>query len=129
MKKIVLLVLMTVVAVNIVFANPTTTISGTIELSNGRISVVSGNTIYLVRGLDRYIGVIDGLRVGVQVSLEGQVFDSTIAGQREILFNPVTLTLNGQNYEIAFPAASNLAPGRAGRDTPNNDNSARTGRW
>jgi len=119
---------MTVVAGYIAFANTTTTISGTIQMVNGRISVVSGNTTYYARGLERFIGSIDGFRVGAQVSMQGQVIDSPAAGQNEVFFNPVILTLNGQNYEIGSPAASNFAPGRAGRDVPNGDSSARTGR-
>jgi hypothetical protein len=131
MRKIIFLALMTVVAGNILFANPantTTVISGTIELSNGRVSVVSGNTTYHVRGLDRFLGSIDGFRVGAQVLLEGQVIEPFTSDQREVFFNPVRLTLNGQNYEIGFPAAAGLAPDRTGRDIPNRDGFTRTGR-
>jgi hypothetical protein len=115
MKKIVLVCLFTAIIGGSLFAQsntPTTTIRGTLGLSNGRISVVSGNITYYVRGLERHVGFIDGLKEGAQVSLEGYASAPTIEGQRERLFYPVTLTLNGKNYEVGSQDANKPASGR-----------------
>ena len=120
MKKIVLLCLVTVIFGGSIFAQsntPTTTIRGTLGLTNGRVSVVSGNTTYYVSGLSRFVGFIDGLKEGAQVSLDGYATAPTIEGQRERVFYAVTLTLNGKNYQVGDPTAGNLALGRNGRGT------------
>ena len=113
MKKIVLLCLFAAIIGGSIFAQsntPTTVIKGTLGLSKGRISVVSGGITYYVRGLQRYVGFIDGLKEGAQVSLEGYAAAPTVEGQKDRLFYPVTLTFNGKNYEVGSPDARNLQP-------------------
>jgi hypothetical protein len=115
MKKIVLLCLLAAIIGGSVFAQantPTTTIRGTLGLSGGRISVVSGNITYYVRGLERFVGFIDGLKEGAQVSLDGYATAPAIEGQRDRSFYPVILTLNGKNYEVGSPAAGSMMSGR-----------------
>jgi len=109
MKKIVLLCLLTAIIGGSIFAQsntPTTTIRGTLGLSSGRISVVSGNITYYIRGIQRFVGFIDGLKEGAQVSFDGYALAPTVEGQRDRLFYPVTLTLNGKNYEVGSPNAN-----------------------
>ena len=118
MKKLVLLCLFITILGGVVFAQsntPTSTIRGTLGLSAGRISVVSGNIIYYVRGLQRFVGFIDGLKEGAQVSVDGYAAAPAIDGQNYRSFYPVTLTLNGKNYEVGSPAAGNMAGGRNGK--------------
>ena len=118
MKKIVLLCLVTVIIGGSIFAQsntPTTTIRGTLGLTNGRISVVSGNITYYVSGLSRFVGFIDGLKEGAQVSLDGYATAPAIEGQRDRVFYAVSLTLNGKNYQVGDPSAVNLALGRNGK--------------
>jgi len=115
MKKVVLVCLLTAVIAGGIFAQsntPTTTIRGTLGLSNGRVSVVSGNITYYVSGLTRFVGFIDGLKEGAQVSISGYATAPTIEGQAYRSFYPVTLTLNGKNYEVGSPDANKLASGR-----------------
>jgi hypothetical protein len=115
MKKLVLLCLFIAVICGITFAQsntPTTTIKGTLGLSNGRISVVSGNITYYVGGLQRFVGFIDGLKEGAQVSIDGYAAAPTIEGQKDRLFRAVKLTLNGKTYEVGSPDAANMRNGR-----------------
>jgi len=119
MKKIVLLCLIAALISGSIFAqaktpaaNLTTTIKGTLGLSNGRISVISENITYYVRGLGRFVGFIDGLKEGAQVSLEGYVAAPRAEGQKDRLFHPITLALNGKNYEVGSPFAGNMTRGR-----------------
>ena len=111
MKKIVLFVFLTAAAGGILVAQtsapaPTVTIRGTLGLSSGRIAVKSGSLSYYVRGLERLIGFIDGLKDGAQVSLEGYASVPSIEGQTERLFYPVKLTLNGKDYEVGSAQAA-----------------------
>lgn len=119
MKKIVLLCLLAALVCGSIFAQSntpaTTTIKGTLGLSAGRISVVSGNITYYVRGLERFVGFIDGLKEGAQVSLDGYASAPRVEGQKDRLFYPVTLTLNGKNYEVGSPTPFNMMLGRNGK--------------
>ena len=120
MKKIVLICLFAAIIGGSVFAQsntPTTNIRGTLGLSNGRISVISGNITYYVRGLQRFVGFIDGLKEGAQVSLDGYAAAPTIEGQKDRLFYPVTLTFNGKNYEVGSPNAGKMKAGRNERNS------------
>jgi phage-related protein len=118
MKKIVLFCLVTAIIGGSIFAQsntPTTTIRGTRGLSNGRISVVSNNITYYVRGLERFVGFIDGLKEGAQVSLDGYASVPTVEGQTDRLFRAVKLTLNGKIYEVGSPDSNKLRSGRDGK--------------
>jgi hypothetical protein len=119
MKKIVLLCLLTAIIGGSIFAQsnaPTTTIRGTLGLSNGRVAVVSGNITYYVRGLVRFVGFIDGLKEGAQVSLDGYASAPRVEGQKDRLFYPVTLTLNGKTYEVGSPDVRNMKTWRNNRN-------------
>ncbi|MDR2596096.1 MAG: hypothetical protein LBC76_02125 [Treponema sp.] len=119
MKKIVLLCLLAAIICGSVFAQTappaTTTIKGALGLSAGRIAVVSGDVTYYVRGLERFVGFIDGLKEGAQVSIEGYASTLAFEGQKGRFFYPITLTLNGKNYEVGSPTPFNMMSGRNGR--------------
>jgi hypothetical protein len=124
MKKIVLFVLLALTVCGITFAQtttPTTTISGILGLNNGRIVVKSGDTTYYTRGLNHFVGFIDGLKEGSQVTIEGYVSSPSLEGATERLLFPVKLTLNGKIYDVGPAMAGNwgqqhpMASGRMGR--------------
>lgn len=70
------------------------TVNGTLQIQNGYIAVVDGNTVYYVPMLERYIGFIDGLKEGAQVNLEGYT-----AGNGNVV-QMSKLTLNGKSYDM-----------------------------
>jgi hypothetical protein len=75
------------------------------------IAVKSNDITYLVRGLNRYIGFIDGLKEGAAVTLEG--FARPNPQNDKVKFMSVQkLTLNGKDYDIARPSG-NVNPGKA----------------
>jgi hypothetical protein len=104
MKRIVLFsFLILVIGGSMVFAQtatPTATVNGTLGLKDGRVVLKSGTTTYYTRGIERYIGFIDGLRDGVQATIEGYVSAPSLEGETERLLFPVKLTLNGKVYEV-----------------------------
>ena len=117
MKKMALMCLFTAFICGNIFAQSNTqitTIKGTLKLSGERFSVVSGKITYSIRGLERLVGVIDGLKDGAQVSIDGYALPPTTEGQANIVFNPVRLTINGKSYEVGSSGAPYSATGRNG---------------
>jgi len=76
------------------------TIDGTLQLKDGFVAVESGDSVYYVPLLTRYIGFIEGLKEGANVSVEGRLFRNFI--------QPTKITLNNKSYD--FPSL-NRAPG------------------
>jgi hypothetical protein len=133
MKKLAFLVLLAPMVCGIALAQTapaTTTVNGALGLRGGRIVLISGDTSYYTRGLERFIGFIDGLKEGAQVAIEGYVSPPSREGATERLLFPVKLTLNGKDYEVGPAIAGkrerqrHMAPGRTGRDGPRG-----RGRW
>jgi len=75
------------------------TVTGNLSISQGMIAVVSGDTTWLVRGLSRYVGFIDGLKEGAQVTLEGYTMPSPRNDKIKSL-QAHKMTLNGKDYEL-----------------------------
>jgi len=74
-------------------------VSGNLTIAQGMIAVVSGDTTWLVRGLNRYVGFIDGLKEGAQVTLEGYAISSPRNDKIKLL-QAQKMTLNGKDYEL-----------------------------
>jgi len=72
----------------------TVTVEGTLKLERGLVAVESGETVYLVPMLNRYIGFINDLKEGANVSVAGYEFRNVI--------QPTKLTIGGRDYD--FPA-------------------------
>jgi hypothetical protein len=107
MKKFMLVLIIAVSAIGAVSAqnwggrrnySQPVTVNGTLQLQDGFIAVVNGNTVYYVPSLERYIGFIDGLKEGAQVNLEGYV-----VGNGNVV-QPSKLTLNGKSYDLLAAA-------------------------
>ena len=106
MKKIGLLIIIVSLAAGMAFAQnwgnglgtvtQTVSITGTLQLQNGIIAVVSGNTAYFVPTLTQYIGFIEGLREGAQISIDGFVSGNYI--------QPTRVTISGKSYDFTASA-------------------------
>ena len=72
----------------------TVTVEGTLKLERGIIAVQSGETVYFVPMLNRYVGFITTLKEGTRVSVEGFKYRNMI--------QPTKLTVDGRSYD--FPA-------------------------
>jgi hypothetical protein len=68
-------------------------ISGTLQLQNGVIAVVSGNTAYYVPSLTQYIGFIEGLREGAQISVDGYFYGNYV--------QPTRVVISGKSYDFS----------------------------
>ncbi|GHV23000.1 hypothetical protein FACS189494_10570 [Spirochaetia bacterium] len=87
------------------WASQSVTVSGTLQLQNGTIAVVNGNTVYYVPILERYIGFIEALKEGAQVSVDGFVSPNSNYLQA------TKLTVGGKSYDFTVNAP---------QGTPNN---------
>jgi len=78
------------------------TVSGNLTIAQGMIAVVNGETTWLVGGLNRYVGFIDGLKEGAEVTLEG--YAMPVSRDKNIKSLHVQkMTLNGKDYDLARP--------------------------
>jgi hypothetical protein len=99
MKKLMFLTAIACLAAGTVFAqswgavSQRITVNGTLQLQNGQIALVSGNTIYFVPTLGRYIGFIDGIKEGANVSIEGYASGNYL--------EPSKATINGKSYDFS----------------------------
>ena len=74
------------------------TIEGTLKLERGVVAVESGDTVYLVPLLTRYISFINELREGEMISVEGYGFRNIV--------HPTKITIEGKSYD--FPSLSRI---------------------
>ena len=74
------------------FESKSVTVDGTLKLERGLVAVASGDSVYFVPMLERYIGFIDGLKEGTNVSVEGYEFRNII--------RPVKVTIDGKSYDF-----------------------------
>ena len=81
--------------------NQAISIAGTLQLQNGVIAVVSGSTTYLVPILTQYIGFIEGLREGAQVSIEGYFYGNYV--------QPTRVVISGRSYDFTANAQQGFA--------------------
>jgi hypothetical protein len=88
---------------------PTQTVTGTLQLRDGTIAVVNDSQVHYVPSLERFIGFIDGLKEGAQVSLEGYIYSNPLYTH----LTPSKLTMNGKTYDL-LPSNLAQAP-RGGR--------------
>ncbi|MDR2398699.1 MAG: hypothetical protein LBD74_08085 [Spirochaetaceae bacterium] len=82
-------------------------VTGALALRTGRIVLEAGGETYYVRGLSRFVGFIDGLKEGAKVTVEGYVYGDGFSSWLQ----PVKLTLNGKDYEVAPTLAQGGYPG------------------
>ena len=81
-------------------------VSGNLTIAQGMIAVTSGDITWLARGLDRYVGFIDGLKEGAQVTLEGYARPGPPNNKIKSL-HVQKMTLNGKDYDLAQPRQNN----------------------
>jgi hypothetical protein len=106
MKKFIIFLFAVIMAAGTVFAqerserqrvNPLTpqSIDGTLKLEKGFVAVHSGESVYYVPMLTRYIGFINGLKEDAKVSIEGFLFRNIV--------HPVKVTVADKSYDFMTP--------------------------
>ena len=94
------------------------TISGQLTITQGALTIKSGETTYYAMGLGRFIGFIDSLKEGAMVSLEGTAFTNPRDANAKFLW-PTKLTIAGKDYEVGPPVPERTErPARPERTEP-----------
>ena len=83
----------------------TVTVSGSMIVAHGFPAVKSGDVTYLVSGLSRLLGFVDGLKEGAQVTIEGSAISIQRDGSLKFL-RPSKITLSGKTYDLAMPGTN-----------------------
>ena len=78
------------------------TVSGSLAVAHGMPALQSGDVTYLLGGISRFFGFIDGLKEGAQVTIEGSALTSPRDSNLKIL-RLSKLTMNGKSYDMALP--------------------------
>ena len=81
-------------------ANQTVTMSGVLVVANGMPALKSGDDTYLIGGISRLIGFVDGLKEGAQVTVEGRVVSFSRNNTLKYL-QASKLTLGGKSYDLS----------------------------
>ena len=78
------------------------TVTGNLTVANGMIALKSSDATYLTRGLDRFVGFIEGIKDGAAVSIEGYSISSP--DKSDVKFLRVEkLTIGGNDYDLSRP--------------------------
>ena len=83
----------------------TVTVSGSLIIAHGSPAVKSGEDTYLLGGITRLTGFIDGLKEGAQVTIEGAAVTSPRDSNLKFL-RPAKLTLAGKDYDLTPPVSA-----------------------
>ena len=92
-------------------APETVTVTGSMVVANGMPALRSGSDTYLIGGISRLVGFIDGLREGAQVTIEGTVMTAPRNSELKYL-RPSKLTLGGRTYDLELPWGDFVPDGR-----------------
>lgn len=77
-------------------------INGNLTIAQGMIAVKYNDITYLVMGLCRFTGFIDGFTEGAAVSIEGHAVPSPNDANTKIM-RPERMNFNGIEYDLAHP--------------------------
>ena len=83
-----------------------TSVTGNLTIINGMTGIKKDGVNYLIPGLMRYVGFIDGLKEGAQATIEG-IVRSRQADAKTVALIPLKMTLGGKEYELGMPFTAN----------------------
>ena len=101
MKKVIVILTIALIAIGTLSAQnwrgvrnapESVKIDGTLQLHNGQFAVASGNNIYYVLMIARYVGFIESLKEGANVSFEGYLSGNVLM--------PLKMTISGKSYDL-----------------------------
>jgi len=102
------------------------TVSGGLVVAHGLPALKSGDDTYILGGINRLIGFIDGFKEGAQVTVEGSAFTSPKDKTMKFL-RASKLTVNNKTYDLIPPKRMQgmeprLGPPAAPRNLPRRPN-------
>ena len=94
------------------------TVTGNLAIVKGMIALKNENAAYLLPGLMRYVGFIDNLKEGTQVTIEGTAIQRQPDSQVMVLLTN-KLIIGGKEYEIGADNAASRMMHKQGQSIPN----------
>ena len=76
-------------------------VTGSLTIERGSIALRQGDTVYLLPGLQRFVGFIDSLKEGAQVSVDGFAAPNPWDPQTKYL-RVTRLNIGGRDYNMDF---------------------------
>ena len=92
------------------------TVSGSLIVAHGMPALSSGGITYLILGLNRLVGFVDGLVEGAYVTISGHAMSSPRDDNLRIL-RPTELIFSERTYDLTLPGGQFLPDLRL-RDLP-----------
>ena len=89
------------------FETEALSVSGRLIVAHGSPAIKNGDTTYIVKGIQRLSGFVDGLKEGAQVTIEGKSAKIKRDDNIRVII-PAKLTLNGKEYDMS-PLVSPMA--------------------
>jgi len=87
------------------------TVSGDIIIVRGSPAVKSGDVTYILNRSFSLFGLVDGLKEGAKVTIEGRTM-GTRRDEKIMFLLPSKLTFNGKTYDNLESPAFHMGPGR-----------------
>jgi len=78
------------------------TVTGTVVITNGMPSIKSGDVTYVIPGINRIVGLNEGLKEGAQITVEGMAITNPNDSNLKFV-RASKLTLNGKGIEVLPP--------------------------
>ena len=92
------------------------TLSGELVVERGGPALKSGDVTYILGGVHRLTGFVDGFKEGARITVEGSALSRQKEDKIKFLM-PARLTINGKTYDMAPPRMNpqnNRWPGEKG---------------
>jgi hypothetical protein len=96
---------------------PRRTIRGILGVERGMLTLTDANEVkWFIMGLERYIGLIEGLNIGEEAEIKGYA-PAASSSSRERFFQPLTLILQDAEYDIG-PLSAAVRAGALSQGIP-----------
>ena len=93
------------------------TVSGGLVVAYGLPALKSGDVTYILGGVNRLVGFIDGFKEGAQVTVEGSAFTSPKDNTVKFL-RALKLSVNNKTYDLSQPRVMQGTDPRLGPPSP-----------
>ena len=85
-------------------------VTGSLTVAHGMPALQSGDNTYLLGGLRRLIGFVEGLKEGAQVTVEGYAIPIPRDSRLKVLSSS-QMILNGKTYDLSVPGGKGFTRG------------------
>ena len=81
------------------------TLTGTLVITHGAPAIKSGDVTYIIPGINRFSSLVDGIKEGAQVTIEGMSINHPTDNSLKFV-RASKLTYNGKSYDLSPPESA-----------------------